>query len=553
MSKLIIKEIIILDYNNKKANRFSFQAGSNLITSDSNEVGKSSLIKSIYYTLGANVSTFPTGWQYQRYIFQIKILIDIKELTIKRQDKIFTVQYDDKIEILSSEKDYAAWFQNQVGMQMQLQTTSHEVLSLAYMNAILTPYFIDQDKSWSSFYKNAIDNVSMYKDQPKVIFENIFGLSDIGLQKLVSEKTQASEIKKVLTLKISQIDSVYKSYQAQKQVTKAPAENIEKLKEEISDYLKITNELSKDIEKYTERLSKNKIALDIDNQDLDELKKLLTKTDKRYKEVEFECSYCHSFLMREQSLTRLILSDNDFEIRARIHELNHKIEEGKNKLSLIELEIEKLKKSYLEYNFKIKDLKSAVKIENFVNQKVLSELDTLKIQQNIEKTGIENSISAYMKEINALKKEIREKKEVLNDSFEVLKNSIAPEVGTANLHDRKFLDFTTVKGTGTAVNKDLLALYLIYSEMISRHSEFKFPLAMDSFIKNEITDRNETRMFGAVKEHFINLNHQTFFSVINKNLIHLDTSSSHEVKISKPMLNGESYISLQSRIIEIDD
>lgn len=553
MTKLIIKEIIILDYDNNKANIFNFHAGSNLITSDSNEAGKSSLIKSIYYTLGANVSTFPTGWHYKRYIFQLKTIINKKEVIIKRQDKIFTVQYDDRKEIFSSEKDFAAWFQNQVGMQMLLQTTSQRVLSLAYMNAILTPYFIDQDKSWSSFYKNAIDNVGMYKDQPKVIFENVFGLSDIELQKLVSEKTQAIELKKSLTLKISQIDSVYKSYQAQKKVAKAPAENIEKLKEEISDYLKITNELSKDIEKYTERLSKNKISLDIDNQDLDELKKLLIKTDKRYKEVEFECSYCHSFLTREQSLTRLILSDNDFEIRARIHELSHKIERDKNKLSLIELEIEKLKRSYLEYNLKIKNLKSAVKIENFVNQKVLSELDTLKIQQNIEKTEIETSISVHTKVINTLKRELNEKKEILNDNFEVLKNRITPEVGTSNLQDRKFLDFTKVRGTGTAVNKDLLALYLIYSEMISKHSEFKFPLALDSFIKNEITDKNETKMFEAVQKHFINLDHQTFFSIINKNLIHLDTSSSHEVKIGKRILNEESYISLQSQIIEIDD
>lgn len=553
IAELIIKELMILDYNNQKANRFEFSSGSNLIISDSNEAGKSSLIKSIYYTLGASVSTFPTGWRYRQYIFQIIVLINQKQITIKRQDKVFTIQCDGKIEVFSTEKDFSEWFQSQLGIQMKLQMVSSDILSLAYMNAILTPYFIDQDKSWSSFYKNAIDKVGMYKGQPKVIFESILGLSDVDLQNLVSGKTQAVELKNKLILKISQVDSVYKNYQSQKQVTKAPAESVEKLKDEISDYLKITDELRKEIEKFTEKLSKRKISLDIDSQDLDELKKLLSKTGKRYEDIKFECSYCHSLLTREQSLTRLVLSDNDFEIRARIHELNHKIESGKHALSLDELEIEKLKRTYSEYNSKIRDLKSAIKIEDFVSQKVLSELDNLRVQQNIEKARIEGSISEYTKEINNLKKELKNKRDKVAKHFEDMKNQISLEVGTVNLFDKKFLDFSGVKGTGTAINKDLLALYLIYSEMISKHSDFKLPLAMDSFIKNEITDVNESKMFKAVQSHFINLKTQTFFSVISKNLVHLDAHNSHELKISNPILNSESYNFLQKQVIEIED
>ncbi len=552
MSELIIKELIILDYNNQKANIFEFSPRANLITSDSNEAGKSSLIKSIYYTLGASVSTFPTGWRHRQYIFQIVTLINQKQVIIKRQDKIFTIQCDGEMKVFSTEKDFSEWFQEQLGMQMKLQTVSSETLSLAYMNAILTPYFIDQDKSWSSFYKNAIDNVGMYKKQPKVIFENILGLSDVDLQNLESEKTKTIELRKNLILKISQVDSVYKNYQSQKQVTKAPAESVEELKNEVSDYLLITDELRKEIEKFKEKLLKRKMSLDIDSQDLDELKKLLSKTGKRYKDIEFECSYCHSFLTREQSLTRLVLSDNDFEIRARIHELNHKIESDKYDLSLMELEIEKLKRTYSEYNSKIMDLKSAIKIEDFVSQKVLSELDNLRIQENIEKARIEVEISEYKKEISKLKKELKNKQEMFTTHFEELKNQISLEVGTINLFDRKFLDFSGVKGTGTAVNKGLLALYLIYSEMISRYSDFKLPLAMDSFIKNEITDANESKMFNAVQNHFINLKTQTFFSVINKNLVHLDTRDSHEVKISNPILNNESYDLLQKQIIDIE-
>lgn len=552
MSELIIKEIIILDYSNQKANKFHFGSRSNLIISNLNEAGKSSLIKSIYYALGANVSTFPVGWEYKKYIFQVKALINKIEIIIKRQDKIFTIQYNEKKEIYSNEKDFSEWFQKLMGMRMELQIISSKKLSLAYMNAVLTPYFIDQDNSWSSFYKNAIEGVGMYRGQPKVIFEKILGLSDTNLQNMESEKTQEEELKKTLVLKISQVDSVYKNYQDQKQVTKAPTENFEKLKEEISDYLKITDELSKSIENYTEKLTKEKISLDINRQDLDELKKLLRITDKRYKEITSECSYCHSFLTREQSLTRLELSDNDFEIRLRIHELSHKVDSDTNHLKSVELEIDKLNKSYSEYTSKIRDLKSVVKIEDFVSQRVLSELDELRIQQNKEKSNVEETIASYKKRINTLKKELKFKKENLDNHFEILKSEIALEVGTSTLHNRKLLDFSKVKGVGTGLNKALLTLYLIYSEMISRYSDFKFPLAMDSFIKNEIADINEAKMFSAVQKHFINLENQTFFSVINKNLKHLDDSNSYKVEISNPILNNENYNSLQKQIIEID-
>ena len=61
MNKLIINEIIIVDYENKKANCFSFSDKSNLIVSSKNGQGKSSLVKSIYYALGASLKAFPKG------------------------------------------------------------------------------------------------------------------------------------------------------------------------------------------------------------------------------------------------------------------------------------------------------------------------------------------------------------------------------------------------------------------------------------------------------------------------------------------------------------
>ena len=56
MDRLIVKNIMIIDYKNKKAKYQSFDKNINVITSDGistkgNGVGKSSLLRSIFHTL----------------------------------------------------------------------------------------------------------------------------------------------------------------------------------------------------------------------------------------------------------------------------------------------------------------------------------------------------------------------------------------------------------------------------------------------------------------------------------------------------------------------
>ena len=61
MQRLIFKEIKILSRNEKRARIIKFHPKMNLIKGE-NHVGKSSLIKSIYYTLGAAPNVMHPKW-----------------------------------------------------------------------------------------------------------------------------------------------------------------------------------------------------------------------------------------------------------------------------------------------------------------------------------------------------------------------------------------------------------------------------------------------------------------------------------------------------------
>ena len=52
---LIINSITIVDLTNKEAKRIVFSSGKNMLTSGGNHLGKSVIMKSLYYTLGAEV------------------------------------------------------------------------------------------------------------------------------------------------------------------------------------------------------------------------------------------------------------------------------------------------------------------------------------------------------------------------------------------------------------------------------------------------------------------------------------------------------------------
>ena len=52
---LVFKSIILVDLSNKEAKKIEFASGKNMLTSDGNHYGKSVIMKSLYYTLGAEV------------------------------------------------------------------------------------------------------------------------------------------------------------------------------------------------------------------------------------------------------------------------------------------------------------------------------------------------------------------------------------------------------------------------------------------------------------------------------------------------------------------
>lgn len=551
MSRMTIKSLLIADYENEKANKFVFSDSANLIVSSTNGEGKSSLVKSIYYSLGANLKSFPKGWNADNFIFQLEVFIDGNEFLIKRHNKVISVLDNNEVKLFENFAEYYLWFQEKLKMRLELVNKSSDKASLASVEALFSPMYIDQDKAWDGkLFKDSFESLGRYKsnDFPKNVFDYYLGISDSQIVDKESKKNEYLRQLELVNGRINQVQSVYKTYRTKNKITETVPKDFKDLQKELDFYMTETDKFSIKITDKTEELSKEKINLDILNQDLEELKKLSSKIKERFSEIRHECVYCHSILTRQQSLTRLELEDNELAIKSRIDSISQQIMKSKRIVQEKEEAIKQLQEQFNQYHERLTELKQLSDIDEYVNQNVLSELKKLEIQETSEKSNLDKLIGDITKEIRMLKKELNQRAKTIEGDYEALKNELSILIGSTGITDKKFRNFDKLKGSGTNLNKDLLVIFLVYMNLIDSKSITSLPFAIDSFVKNETDEKVLKKMFDAINSKFLSLKSQTFFSIIRDNLKYVD-SKVNRVNIESPLLKREYYSDLSKEII----
>lgn len=77
--KLIFESIIIVDLSNKEAKKIEFAPEKNMLTSVGNHYGKSVIMKSLYYSLGAEVY-FPQTIRRLNYMTILNFILNGDQL-----------------------------------------------------------------------------------------------------------------------------------------------------------------------------------------------------------------------------------------------------------------------------------------------------------------------------------------------------------------------------------------------------------------------------------------------------------------------------------------
>lgn len=160
MTGLVFKKLWIVSKLEKAARIVSFQAGTNILTGE-NDVGKSTLIKSLYHSIGADAPQMTnTRWRQARAFYCTEISLNEITFFIIRDGKHFGVFGSQKELIskhsgISTDGGIAEFFCGKLDFNIELEKSTNGKLGRAGPAFYFLPFYVDQDagwiKSWESF------------------------------------------------------------------------------------------------------------------------------------------------------------------------------------------------------------------------------------------------------------------------------------------------------------------------------------------------------------------------------------------------------------------
>lgn len=148
---LIITNLVMVDIKNRLAKKIEFSPYKNLITSARNHLGKSVIMKSIYYALGAEVY-FPAPIKKIELLTIVTFTLEDHIYKIARLNKMFALFKDDVFEarytsVGDFNKKLIDVFKFEICLVGKDEDKTITVSPPAYY---YLPYYIDQENGWSS-------------------------------------------------------------------------------------------------------------------------------------------------------------------------------------------------------------------------------------------------------------------------------------------------------------------------------------------------------------------------------------------------------------------
>lgn len=194
MKEVYFKSLMIADLQNRTARVQLFEKGLNVVTSADNHVGKSSLLKSLYYTLGAEVD-YDSVWDKQSKLYIATLAVGEKEYRVARFLKRFAVFEGEKLLKITDSvtKELAPLLGEIFDFSVYLPRKDTGKVEMAPPVFTFMPYYIDQDKGWSGLY-NSFAAIEQYKsaDRIKSLYYHL-NIYTKGTVELMAERDRLKE------------------------------------------------------------------------------------------------------------------------------------------------------------------------------------------------------------------------------------------------------------------------------------------------------------------------------------------------------------------------
>lgn len=557
MKEMYFDNILIADIVEKTAHFHKFKKGFNVVTSQDNHVGKSSLLKSLYFAMGAEVD-FDNVWNKTTKLYIVDFYIDEIKFRLARWQKAFALFRG--IELIlttkSVSRDLAREFEKIFSFAVYMANKKTNKTELAPPAFTFMPYYIDQDRGWSGLYES-FSNIDQYKkpDRIKSLYYHLgiytrstvelMAKRDILKDKL--EQLKAEEEKSRIT-----IESLYTEIQ-----NLVPADSIEELernllipKERIALLVSRIGEIRNKIQSLEIILYQHEHQLEV----IQEYRKIKDGVSVRENRDEiYICPKCgYSFDEEIYSVVRASYN---------LQNEDYMYKQIKQIISSIASELEKYKENYVSLMDELKQQEQAYdekqdSYEVYLRQRGLQgsvKHFTEQLGKNIYKQ------EAYGKKIKAIDKDIRKlpnKKEVEENYIENVRLNIIKLDAWNSAYDGNIKLLKPIKAQGTLENKIILAqmVGLFQTMQYFRTNTILFPLVVDSPRAKEASHTSSKDILKLIFE--MDYLPQVILATVDYSDFEDEIKRRAKVTVlseKRKLLNDDTYREYQSTIEELQE
>lgn len=507
--QLLLKQLTILSIPEKSAKTVTFHPQRNLITGE-NDVGKSSIVKSIYHSLGADVH-FDNVWKKADAISLLTFSYSNKDYMVLRSRDhfgLFDIQgnliqsFDSIIKGLSPY--FAKLFNNKLQLK-QSQTNQRIPASPAIQ---FLPFYIDQDKSWTKPW-NSFEGLGVFSGFKRDLINFVTGIRPNEYFLLSERIDQLSA--KLTTLKNESGVLISAQEAVEKHLPKATFDiDIKAFKKDIDRLLVQLEALKNKENEYRKNLIKQKNKeIFIDNE-INLVSKSIREINKDYEhslnefDCEITCPTCNATyensmvsrfgLLEDIDTCRSLLSDyledkkkitkevvkleNQLDLQiAKVREITSLLDEKKGKVRLKDL-IENESSKQVKEIFNRSQSNYSIQIGEIEEQKLGLEADRSKLNN-------------------------KERKDSIISRFNTLIDLFLIKLNVHTLNSDGFTDIPlSVKSQGSDTPRALLAYYYA---ILFTSKEFTslplFPLVIDSPNQQDQDATNRNRIIKFIFEN----------------------------------------------------
>ena len=277
-----------------------------------------------------------------------------------------------------------------------------------------------------------------------------------------------------------------------------------------------------------------------------EIEEIINCIDTEYDEIKTRCKYCHSELTINQSIQRLKLSNNKYDLGLKKEQLKRNIAKVEEKITNLLDEKVGLEEDYLSLlqiaEIRQKEYSLNEYIENKAKSMTKDNYYKIEDKLSLDISHLEDNIKTIQKVIYEKKKAQKSLHECIAGSFEELKTKLNAKFPNVNMTSHSFMEFRGIKNSGATKNAEYFMLYIIYLKLLINYSIISFPIGLDSVIKDEVDENNKNNFYKIIEKYILKSDKQSFAVMLEDKIETLENPENyHYINLWKPILKKDKY------------